>query len=176
VRFIVILLFSFSLLGCNGQNNTSPVPEPSVGVTVPTDPDERLYEQMRSGAFQSNLAVEALIRALDAARNATSHSSGKDLAALQQVSALLDLAGASLNDYPTPPPPLDQFKKQSAKQEQRRANAAHAVEAAEESVGKAASLLLGVRSSPTVEQLRVSVAAAHDALSAALSAFSGTPA
>lgn len=110
-----------ALAGC-GKQPASAVPQASKS-TTPADPDQALYDQVRSGAYQIGSAIDSMEDVRKTVREIAASQSGKTQQALLQIAGDLDDAGKSLADFGDDPPPFDQFKKLFAAQDDRRLRA-----------------------------------------------------
>jgi hypothetical protein len=95
------------------------------------DPDQTLYDEVRSGAYQISAAVDAIEGVRKTSRDIALHQSGKTQKTLLSVADILDDAGKALADYGEDPPPFAQFKQNFAAQDDRRLKA---IDAANEAV------------------------------------------
>ena len=88
----------------------------------PTDPTEKLHEQIRSAAFQLNPAVDKIQEAYEAAREIEkSPQITKELKqALEDAISSMTDAGSALADYTEAPPEIEVFKKDLPKNQKLR--------------------------------------------------------
>ncbi len=89
-------------------------------------PEERLYEQVRSGAFQLTSALESLQKAMTHARTLSESSKGDLKEAMLDVVDHMDAAGAVFAEYASAPEKLEEFKKAFAEHDNKRLKAIEA--------------------------------------------------
>lgn len=130
---ILFLLGVASFAGCGSGSVASGDPaEPKTAASAPSDPpvtpEGRLYEQLRAGAVQLDLAQVAITEAYSHA-NTIRDDRKLDMAVQEgaaDVSELLDSAGAQLGDFSEPPPDEATVAKSFGEHDDRRLKAIEA--------------------------------------------------
>ncbi len=89
----------------------------------PTDPDKALYEQVRSGNYQINAAIDSIEEARKTAKQMAGREKGDTQHALQTIAGFLDKAGSNLADFADEPPSFEEFKADFKAQDENRLKA-----------------------------------------------------
>ncbi len=102
---ILTLAVCLAFVGCKGKSNDSESPAKMAGVSAERDlpPEEVLYQQLRSCAFQLDAATESLAEAFEQAKDGESKAKGMTKEGLQDVLDYLDSAGSQISDYTEEP-------------------------------------------------------------------------
>lgn len=183
----VIAAMLIAAIGCSGPkpaatvvtNEDKPVEVAgSATVVPPVDDADRLYQQLRAGAYQLNAALDAMETAL-AANRKLAGKAGDVGAAAKDIEEILNSAGSTAGDY-TEPPTLEQVRKEFAAQDDYRLKAVDDLNDARleviEAAGSVDSLLDG-GGGPDAADLNALADAIDevvDVLKAAIEALGGT--
>jgi hypothetical protein len=124
VRICVLgLLACLAVLGCSKAGSEVVAESKVTKPAAPADPDQALYDQVRSGAYQVSSAIDSIEEVRKISRTIAGHQQGATQKALLEIAASLDVAGTALADYGDEPPPFEEFKKNFAAQDDRRLKA-----------------------------------------------------
>jgi len=171
--------------GCGSPTESRSRPDgadKAISATVQS-PDELLYEQLRSGAFQLNAAASSIEETLAAAKTASTRLPKKSNASegMLDVVDYIDSAGSVIGDFAEDPPSKDEVAKDFAAFDEKRLKAVSAASdalrdlrealglletMAEDANGSVVKAVLGVRSL---------LAVAIDDLWSAIEALGGQP-
>ncbi len=172
-------LLAVSLVsGCQKSSKEDPSGEQTT-VEKPKDPEERLYEQVRSGAFQLTTALDSVQKAMQQSRTLADSSSGELKEAMLDVADHLDAAGSSITDYTTAPVKLEEFRKNFSENDDKRLKAIEVSNTAlmdtSEADGIVESLLQNDKFKAQAELRTLSnvIGAALDALEGAIKVMGG---
>jgi len=124
------LLCLICLIGCSKSPNPPSVASVPVKAEVPSDPVQRLYEQMRSASYQIGTSLDSIEEVRKTAKDLAEHQEGLTKAALVAVGKKADAAGKLLADFGSEPPTLEQFKSDFAAQDERKLEAIDAADEA----------------------------------------------
>ena len=119
-----LICLGAALVGCS-KAESAPRPGATAGVPppeTPKDPSEALYEQLRSGAYQINAAMDAMERALRDCREASIGLGKGSKNAAADVVDVLDSAGSTIGDYLNAPE-LDEVRNDFTTNDERRLKA-----------------------------------------------------
>ncbi len=98
---------------------------------APKDPDQALFDQIRSGAYQIGSAIDAIESVRKTTKEIASREAGATQKALVMITSQLDAAGKALVEFSDEPPTFEEFKKNFSAQDERRLKA---IDAANESL------------------------------------------
>lgn len=131
LKSVFALAVLLSLTGCSKTGSPASAAPPRKA-SLPADPDQAMYDSVRSGAYQISTAIDSIEEVRKAVRGIAARETGKTQQTLLQLAGDLDDAGKALADFGDDPPPFDQFKKSFATQDDRRLKA---IDAANDSLG-----------------------------------------
>ena len=179
-------LFSFVLvLGCGSPAESKARPDGAdTAVSAAAEsPDELLYEQLRSGAFQLNAAASSIEETLTAAKAAIGKlpigSSSRE--GMEDVVDYVDSAGSGIGDFSEDPPSKDEVAKDFAAFDEKRLKAIGAASDALKDLREALGLLETMAEDAnaavvkTVLGVRSLLAVSIDDLWGAIEALGGQP-
>jgi hypothetical protein len=152
------------VLGCSKAGSETKVDAKKTGPTAPIDPDHALYDQVRSGAYQINSAIDAIEEARKTSRDIAAREGGKTQKALLQIASSLDDAGKALADYGDDPPSFEEFKKNFAAQDDHRLKAIDAANKSLDALGDAQDTLSDLLDSHPPEPENTELSNADSAL------------
>ncbi len=135
IRWIPFLVLGLICLGCSSGGASVAEPTPSKVLkkaSPPTDPDRALYEQIRSGIYQINAAMDAIEETRKTAKKMAGRELGETQSTLNAIAKILDTVGENLSEFASDPPEFDKFKADFAAQDERRLKA---ITVANESLG-----------------------------------------
>lgn len=115
-----IVLATFVVAGCKSSKGTAETTAEPGKTAVAQNPEQALYEQVRSGNYQINAALDAVETARTEIRPLLADAGGDAKDALQAVSEILDNTGSTLSDFSDAPPSFEEFKKDFASQDEDR--------------------------------------------------------
>lgn len=120
MRLVLVALIACFLLGCKGSAPKADAPR--VEVEVPSDPVEKLREQLRSSAVQLSSAKEALQSASKAAVDVAAIAGApKDLKdGMQDVQDMANEASGNIDAYMLEPKALAEFRKEADAEGKKR--------------------------------------------------------
>lgn len=142
---LLVLALGLCIVGCGrGQDTEKAIQSQAVAAERKLSPEDTLFEQLRSGAFQLDAATESISEALVHAKDALGGTSGQAKEGLQDILDYLDSAGAGIADYAVEPQSADEIRKKYKEFEDQRRKSVQAINDAirdlEEARGIAASL------------------------------------
>jgi uncharacterized protein YukE len=166
------------VIGCSHKAvvTSSPTPTP---VAAPEDPEHKLYDQLRKGAFQISAATQDLSDGAEAAEKLEQSAGGTASKGFKDVVAKLNTAGTALAEYASAPDSYEEFAKDVNDADDRRLNAISAATDALDDVGDAQDvvdqLLLGAPADakPKVQKIQDQLEDAVDALQQGIEAMGG---
>jgi len=132
LRCVLGIVAILGVCGCSKEAPHDPNATGSAKESIPSDPDQALYNQVRSGAYQIGTAVDSIEDVRKTAREIASREKGDTHKALLEVAEHIDDAGQSLADFSEDPPAFDEFKKNFAAQDEKRLKA---IDGANEALG-----------------------------------------
>jgi hypothetical protein len=163
-----------ALCGCSSSERPISL---SATQKVTESPAEKLHEQLRSGAFQFNLAVDALVNALDKATKLADAAKGAERTTWDQVQQLLNRAGEQVGDFSTPPPDTAAVAKAMDQFMHRRDLESAAASSVNDLLTKALALTTPLEAKEThsqqVKDLDTDIVAADDAINGATQSLTG---
>jgi hypothetical protein len=176
---LVSIACSGVLLGGCNRGAAQSAAEPATVPEKAKDPEEKLYEQMRSGAFQLSSALEALQKAVVDARTLGDSSSGELKDALADIADHLDSSGASIADFTGQPPALEEFRKNFAENDDKRLKAIDKANTALMDANEADGILQSVlekpefKTKPELKKISDELGACLESLEGAIKALGG---
>ncbi|MCW5941324.1 MAG: hypothetical protein KIS66_03780 [Fimbriimonadaceae bacterium] len=182
----LLLLAVAGLVGCQPGSGATADPDPAVKTETesadpPATPEGRVYEQLRAGAVQLDLAQVAITEAYSHA-NAIRDDRELDMAIQEgaaDVSELLDSAGAQLGDFTEPPADEAAVAKAFGEHDERRIKAIEAANDAlhdlDDALGLVQSLLDAADESvrPRLDVLFESIRGGIDEVRSAIASLGG---
>jgi hypothetical protein len=123
-------LVASALIGCS--NGSHPADRSAKAEQAnPVSPEQALYDQVRSGAYQISAAIDSIEDVRKTMREMASREAGATQKAHLTITGDLDDDGTALADFGDDPPTFNEFKKNFAAQDDRRLKA---IDAANESL------------------------------------------
>jgi len=119
VAFVVCL----AITGCGSSTKVADGSLTSATKPAPANPEQALYDQIRSGTYQIGAAVDAIEEVRKTAREIASREKGDTQKALLTIEAHLNDAGEALSDFGDEPVTFEEFKKDFAAQDDKRLKA-----------------------------------------------------
>lgn len=164
VKCIPGLLACLAVIGCAKTNSPVAANAESTKAAIPADPDQALYDQVRSGAYQISSAIDSIEAVRKTSREIAAREQGKTQAALLEIASSLDDAGKALADYGDDPPPFDEFKKNFSAQDDKRLKAIDAATESLSDIGDAQDTLSDLIDSHPPEPEKTELGSADSAL------------
>lgn len=185
--FAVICGAILCLAGCGSGRESppkdGPPPTPAKVEPVAESPEDVLYAQLRSGAFQLSAAAgsieDSLVAAQEAIRALGAFRDQKE--AMEEVAAFIDSAGSSISEFTDDPPAKEEIAKDFATFDELRLRAVEASNDALQDLRQSLGVLEGLSDGSNREAIkwaggiRALVAVALDDLWGAIEALGGTP-
>jgi hypothetical protein len=136
----------------------------------PQTPEQKLYEQIRSGHYQLASALDSLETASETSHNlAESQADNETKKAVAGLRAKIDKAGSLIGDFSEAPPPFDQFAKEVEAQDDERLKAIDAANESRTLLSEADATLRDMLDSQPPAEEKSRLATIEDSVEAALS-------
>lgn len=165
-RLYIAIVLSIFCFGCGQRAIDPPALTAKVAVKVgpPADPERALFEQVRSGTYQINAAMDSIEEARKTAKEMAARETGQTQHALLTIASNLDDAGGTLSDFADDPPPIEKFKSDFATQDDRRLKAIDGANDALDAVHDAQDLVEALLKSNPPEPEKTQLSEADSAL------------
>ena len=118
-----LCLCVLALWSCGHRNSSLAAQPAPTAAPTPEDPERRLYEQIRTGAYQLNGALDNLQTAQEMAKKLSKVAGGTAGRGFTDLIKKLNQAGEDIADYTSEVPSFDQFKTSVAQEDDQRLDA-----------------------------------------------------
>jgi uroporphyrinogen-III decarboxylase len=165
------------MVGCGHHDVVASATTPTAA--SPTDPDHKLYEQLRAGIYQLGSAQDNLQTATEMSTKLSKSAGGTAAHGFSDLLKKLNAAGQKLGDYTDSLPSFEEFKKNVGPEDDQRLNA---IQAGNDALGDIAdaqdiveNLLAGApaEAKPDVQKIQDQLDDSVDAVEAAVQAMGG---